>query len=240
MSSLTLVRHGQASFFAEEYDRLSPLGEKQADLLGAHWAVLRGLTFEEVYTGPRARQMRTAEIVGERYKQAGLPWPEPITLPELDEYDLTGLVGKLIPDLMSRDAAFGDLVQSYLQSQGDSAKSKSFQRMFEVLLRHWQQVPEAVGGLETWRAFRDRVQSGIDRIRSRPGNGRRVVAFTSGGFIGTAVHLVLDAPPAAALEMNWRVRNCSLTDFIFGRNRMTLDSFNAVPHLEDAAAWTYR
>jgi broad specificity phosphatase PhoE len=240
MSSLTLVRHGQASFFAEDYDKLSPLGEKQAALLGAHWAVLRGLVFDEVYTGPRSRQARTAEIVGESYRQAGLPWPEPVTLPELDEYDLNGIVGKLIPELVGRDPAFADLVRSYQASEGESGKTQSFQRMFETVLRHWQQLPEVADGIETWLAFRNRVRRGVDHIRSRPGNGRRVVAFTSGGFIGTAVHLALDAPAVAAIEMNWRVRNCSLTDFVFSRERLTLDSFNAVPHLEDAAVWTYR
>jgi broad specificity phosphatase PhoE len=240
MSFLTLVRHGQASFFADDYDRLSPLGETQAALLGDHWAVLRGLKFDEVYTGPRARQRRTAEIVGERYREAGLHWPQPVTLPELDEYDLNGLVGKLIPDLMGRDPAFSDLVQSYQGSKGETGRTRSFQRMFEVLLRHWQQVPEDVEGLEGWQAFRERVRSGLDKIRSGKGNGRQVVAFTSGGFIGTAVHLALDAPAVAALEMNWRIRNCSLTDFIFSSERLTLDSFNAVPHLEDAAVWTYR
>jgi broad specificity phosphatase PhoE len=239
MSSLTLVRHGQASFFADDYDKLSPLGEKQAELLGEHW-VRRDFVFDEIYCGPRSRQARTAHIVGERYRAAGKPWPDVITLPELDEYDLNGLVGKLIPELMDRDPGFGDLVESYQRSDGETEKTRAFQRMFEVLLRHWQSLPHQVDGIETWLAFRERVRRGVDRIRARPGSGRRVAAFTSGGFIGTAVHLALDAPAAAALEVNWRIRNCSLTDFLFSRDRLTLDSFNAVPHLEDTAAWTYR
>jgi broad specificity phosphatase PhoE len=238
MSSLTLVRHGQASFFAEEYDRLSLLGETQAALLGDYWA-RRGVSLDEVYTGPRARQTRTAEIVGERYRKAGLAWPEPVVLGELDEYDLGGLIEKLIPDLRAREQGFNDLVEGYRHSP-EGERTRSFQRMFEVVMRHWQTVPHAIDGVEGWRAFRARVRSGLERIRSRPGNGRRVVAFTSGGFIGTAVHLATGAPDHTALELNWRVRNGSLTDFIFSRERLTLDSFNAVPHLEDSAAWTYR
>ena len=78
MSSLTLVRHGQASFFADEYDQLSALGETQACLLGDYWA-RRGHAFDEVYTGPRARQHRTADLAGARCVAAGLTWPGALT-----------------------------------------------------------------------------------------------------------------------------------------------------------------
>ena len=44
MSVLTLVRHGQASFFAADYDRLSPAGEGQARHLGDYWARQDGAT----------------------------------------------------------------------------------------------------------------------------------------------------------------------------------------------------
>jgi broad specificity phosphatase PhoE len=162
-----------------------------------------------------------------------------VLLTELDEYDLPGLVDKLIPDLLAKEARFSDLVESHQRSP-ESERSRTFQRMFEVLLRHWQTVPHHVEGLEGWTAFRDRVRRGLDHIRARPGNGRRVAAFTSGGFIGTAVHLATGAIDHTALEINWRIRNCSLTEFIFTRDRLTLDTLNAVPHLEDPDVWTYR
>ena len=51
VSLLYLVRHGQASFFAEDYDRLSPLGELQARRLGEFFAA-RGVRFDAAYSGP--------------------------------------------------------------------------------------------------------------------------------------------------------------------------------------------
>jgi len=66
------------------------------------------------------------------------------------------------------------------------------------------------------------------------------VAFTSGGVIGTVVALALDAPDRIALELNWRLCNCSLTRLLFTRDRLTLDEFNTVPHLHDPELWTYR
>jgi broad specificity phosphatase PhoE len=238
MSTLTLVRHAQASFHAEDYDQLSPLGRKQTQLLGEHWVSL-GLTWNEIYTGPRSRQRHTAELVGDCYRQAGLAWPEPVMLPEFDEYDLGGILQRLAPDLARQDSEFSELVDRFQRSTENGDRARSFQRMFEFLLLHWL-TSAAVTGLESWPAFRDRVRCGLDRIVERPGRGRRVAAFTSGGFIGTAIQLALAAPDRTALEVNWRIRNASVHEFVFTRDRLTLDSFNNVSHLADDELWTYR
>jgi broad specificity phosphatase PhoE len=241
MSVLVLVRHGQASFFADDYDALSPAGETQARRLGDYWSS-RCEVFDEVYIGPRQRQQRTAELVGARYQVAGRAWPEPVVLSELDEYDLGGLLGRLAPALVERDHEFADLVSAYRASTGERNRARSFQLMFETLLTRWQAaVPEtSLDGIESWPAFRDRVRRGLQMITSRPGRGRRVAAFTSGGFIGTAVGLVLSVPERTCLELNWRLRNGSLTHLLFSPGRLTLDNFNTLPHLHDPAEWTYR
>jgi broad specificity phosphatase PhoE len=239
MSSLMLVRHAQASFFADDYDRLSEVGRAQASLLGQHW-VRRGLVVDEVYTGPRCRQQQTAELAGVVYGQAGARWPEPVVFPEFDEYDLVGLLHVLAPELARQDRAFAELMARYHQSEDDPSRARNFQKAFEALTGHWVTAGHLLTGLETWPAFRARVQRGMRRILERPGHGRRVAVFTSGGFIGTAVQLALDSPDRMALEMSWRIRNCALTEFVFTRERLTLDGFNAVPHLEKPELWTYR
>lgn len=242
MSLLTLVRHGQASFFADDYDRLSPRGEAQARQLGDYWA-RQGATFSEVYVGPRNRQRETAELVGAQLLRADLPWPEPVVLEELDEYDLAGLLHRLAPALVREDPEFERLVYAHRRSEGESDHLRSFQRMFETLLIHWlgatadSYEPELV---ESWRAFRDRVGRALRRITEGAERSRRVAAFTSGGFIGTAAALALDAPDRTALELNWRLRNGSLTNLVFTPGRLTLDDFNTIPHLPDPAEWTYR
>ena len=50
MGTLYLVRHGQASFGADDYDQLSPLGLQQAQRLGAHW-LAHGQRFDTVLMG---------------------------------------------------------------------------------------------------------------------------------------------------------------------------------------------
>jgi broad specificity phosphatase PhoE len=241
MSTLALVRHGQASFFADNYDVLSPIGTLQSVRLGTHWAEHRDLV-DEVYVGPRQRHQKTASHVGAQYRRAGLPWPEPVVLDELDEYDLSGLLNRLAPALAAQDVAFAGLVEAHRESTLERDRSRTFQQMFEALLTYWITTPTPAGEIqiESWPAFRDRVRRGLNRITEQPGHSRRVVAFTSGGFIGTATGLVLNAPDLTCLELNWRLRNCALTRFLFTPGRLSLDEFNTFPYLYERGLFTYR
>ncbi len=239
MSFLTLVRHAQGSFFADDYDRLSELGIEQARRLGGYWAE-RGTQFNEVYVGPRVRQQRTAELVADCFRQIGAAWPEAVVLDDFDEYDFNNILRRLAPELARLDRDFGGLCDQFRQSESNGDRERSFQRMFEAVMLHWLTAPNMLVELEAWPAFQERVRRGLGRICERDGSGRRVAVFTSGGVVGTAVQIALAAPDRAALELNWRSRNCSLTEFVFTRGRLSLDSFNAVPHLTDKAMWTYR
>jgi len=240
MSTMTLIRHGQASFFAADYDRLSAVGEEQSRSLGRYWG-LHGYRFDAVYTGPRLRQKQTAECIGEAYRQTDGEWPEPIQLSGLDEYDLKGFIEHLAPALANLDPHFASLIDaSRHQTAQPQEHLRSFQLMFERLLLHWQSEKTPLANVESWPEFRQRVESSIREIQRKTLKGGRVAIVTSGGFIGAAMQLVLCSPDPIALELNWRVLNSSLTEFVFDRDRMTLDRFNAVPHLPDPKHWTYR
>lgn len=240
MSVLVLVRHAQASFISDDYDRLSSVGEEQARRLGEYWAA-RGDLFSEAFVGPRQRHQRTADLVGDGFRRAGLPWPEPVVLEEIDEYDLTGLLDRLAPVLARQDSAFERLVAVHRLSEGLVERARTFQQMFEVLLTHWQTAPvNGAEGLEPWPEFRRRVVRGLERMTAGTRRGRRVVAFTSGGYIGAATASVLGAPDRTALELSWRLRNASLTHLLFSQGRLTIDDFNTMPHLSDPADWTFR
>lgn len=239
MSWLTLVRHGQASFHSEDYDQLSPLGEKQSQLLGDGW-VAQNARIDKVITGPRRRQRQTAEIVGSRFHSADLSWPTPILLEDFDEYDLAGLTRRVLPPLVERDRDFAQLVANYRKDADDIEKARRFQRMFERLLTHWTTSEEPPVGVESWSDFKTRVGRALANLQSEVGQGQRVVAFTSGGFIGAAVRHALSAPDPAALQLSFRIRNASLTDFVFTPDRLTLDGFNRLEHLNDPSHWTFR
>ena len=61
MATIYLIRHGQASFGAEDYDKLSALGMRQAQVAGEY---LRdhGIILDAAYSGELLRQRETARL----------------------------------------------------------------------------------------------------------------------------------------------------------------------------------
>ena len=92
MGTLYLVRHGQASFGAEDYDQLSALGRQQAVRLGEHWRA-RGLGFDAVITGTLRRHTQTLEGIAEGLQAM----PQVLQLPGLNEYDSHALIAAIHP-----------------------------------------------------------------------------------------------------------------------------------------------
>lgn len=239
MSKLVLVRHGQASFFSDDYDRLSEIGHRQSRVLGDYWAA-NGETFDEVYHGSLTRQIETAAGCGEAFADAGLAWPEAQTLPGLNEYDSEGMMNNLLPVLAQSEPAIAKLRAAFEASTDRTDRYRSFHHLLEAVAARWVEGDVTTGGFETFAEFDARVRDALKSILSQPGGGRSVAVFTSGGPIGVCVQSVLRAPPIAALELNWRVHNASLTQFTFSKARVSLDSFNGIAHLTDRSLWTYR
>jgi len=204
MSTLVLVRHGQAKPFEKNSDCLSGAGEQQAIRLGEYWRE-HNIHFDEVYTGTMLRHARTAELAGfDKFEQRA----------EFNEYNADGIL-RAHPEFVP------------------AADNRQLQRAFEAAMPLWIAGELSAPGLETWREFQGRVTRGLGDIIDADRASRRVVVFTSGGPIGIAVQMVLQAPEGMAIEVNWRIRNCSLTEFLFTRRRISLDTFNATPHLKD-------
>src|SRR5580692_8072986 len=89
MGSIYLVRHAQASFGTDDYDRLTEHGFTQARLLGAYFG-LRNIRFDAVYTGTLRRHAETVQGIVEG-RDAGA-WPGAERVPGLDEYNPEAIV----------------------------------------------------------------------------------------------------------------------------------------------------
>ena len=239
MSHLFLVRHGQASFLERNYDKLSATGERQARLLGEYWSHRR-LVFQHVYSGPRMRQIETARIVGDIYKDTGLSWPEVQIMQEFDEYDSEWVMESSLAGLAASNPQVRELQQAFLNATTAGEKHKTFQRMFEVVIGKWVGGEIQVENVESWPEFCARVHRGLSLVCSVNGSRENVAIFSSGGPIGVSLQRALSLSPGNTLKVAWMARNCSFTEFLFSGERFTLSSFNALPHLDDPSLLTYR
>jgi broad specificity phosphatase PhoE len=241
LSSLLLVRHGQASFLADDYDVLSPLGEEQARQLGRHLARV-GLRVDEVWSGPRVRQLRTAELAAQACAAAGgAAWPAISPHAALDEYHAEHVMKHAAAELALRDEAVRELALAFAQATERRERARGFEKLFQAVTRRWVAGELVVPGIETWAEFEARVHAGLAELTADGGRGgRNVLAFTSAGTIGVSLQAVLGVPAVTALELGWVVRNASVTELLFSGGRVTLSSFNTLAHLPDPAHWTYR
>ncbi|HEY6134185.1 MAG TPA: histidine phosphatase family protein [Rubrivivax sp.] len=218
MGTLYLVRHGQASFGAADYDRLSELGQRQCAALGAYLQA-RGLHFDGVLRGTLLRHRQSLEAIASELPAL----PPAIEWPGLNEYDPQAVLHAV----QARPVA----------SAGTPEGHREHFRLLRDGLAQWMAGKVQPEGMSNWDGFVAGVSTALDHVRAEFGGN--VLLVSSGGPIATAVAQVLGAPPAAVIELNLRIRNSALTEFAFTPKRHALLSFNTLPHLEhpDRAGW---
>lgn len=219
MGNVTLVRHGQASFGAADYDQLSELGARQCGALGRYLAE-RGRRFDVVLTGTLKRHAQSLAALA-----AALPGlPAARALPAWDEYDAEALVRAAAGGVAPPHAPGGDRREHF--------------RLLREGLDRWMRGELEVPGMRTWARFRDGVAEVLDEVRTA-GAGE-VLVVSSGGPIATAIGHVLQAPPTAVVALNLQMRNSAVSELTFTRSRHWLVSYNGLPHLDhpERAGWT--
>lgn len=224
MADLYLVRHGQASFGAADYDELSALGRKQATLLG-RWLKTCGLVPDTIASGEMRRQLDTARLcLAESGGPARDAWA---ILDGLGEYDHDAVVARHRPDWA--DPA---VLHAALAKTGNPRRA--FHDMYLEAVARWTGGAHDADYPEPWPAFKARVVAGLRELTALP--ARSVWAFTSGGPVTAIVQHLLGLPDARAFEMNWPLVNAGVTRLRFSAETgaCTLATYNAHPHLDAA------
>ncbi len=236
MSEIFFVRHGQASFGSDDYDRLSPLGVRQAKIL-ARYLAQTGKIFDAVYYGKMERQQKTAEEFLNHYRDHQLAVPRPQIDDTFNEYDSFAVWEALIPEMTAEQPA---LAAELEKLPGDQ---KAFQRIFSKVMNRWTQGEYKAAGIPHWDDFTRRVALGVNKIATRHGAQKRLAVFTSGGPISVAVRSALSLSDRMTLEISWQLMNASVTRIKYNSKGIMLAGFNEVSHLElegDARLLTYR
>jgi broad specificity phosphatase PhoE len=214
MPIVLLVRHGQASFGADDYDRLSELGREQAAATG-RWLGARGLRRPVAVHGTLRRQRDTAVLA---LAAAGHD-VEPRVDGRWDEYDHI------------------DLVRRYASARGADAPrtSREFQVVLDAALVAWVEHGDEGG----WPAFTAAVGSALHELVASLHSGQDAVVFTSAGVIAAVCADLLGTGAAGLVSLNRVAVNGAVTKLAAGRSGLALLTFNEHSHLEGEAV-TYR
>jgi len=218
MGTLYLVRHGQASFGADEYDLLSPLGHRQSVRLGEYFKQ-KGLVFEAAFSGTLKRQVQTLAGIceGMGAEVQTTQWPG------LNEYDSAAVIQALYSGPLEK----ADTPERYRQ----------YFRLLKDGLAQWMAGVVSPRGMPSYNEFVAGVVSALEHVRTH--HEGPVLLVSSGGPIATAVGQVLGTSAETTIELNLSIRNASVTEFSFSPRRHKLVTYNTLPHLDtpEYASW---
>ena len=189
MTTIYLIRHGQASFGAESYDQLSPNGELQAKLLGRYFdEILKEAPY--VVAGSMQRHQQTAKLSLEEC----FPESEILTDSAWNEFNHQQVFARYEPrfnqpELLKQDVSEHANPRDYLS------------KIFTGAIARWTGDDYHHEYDESWPNFKDRVETGLQNLcdqlaKSRP---RYAVVYTSGGVISVAVGKILGLSPEKPL-----------------------------------------
>lgn len=234
MGEIYLVRHGQASFGADDYDQLSDRGHEQGRILG-RWHAALGVTVDGVALGNMKRHRQTAEAWATEVPNAPAPTTWTID-PGFDEYDHREMLLRAHPE--AADAAG---LKRWLAASAPSRQV--FQEIFEAAMARWMSGRHDGDYRESWPQFLGRCTGALDTLVARAGASKRLMVFTSGGTISAICQSLLDLPPTRVAELNWSLVNGGVTKLFYRGSRLSLSTLNNYSHLEqggDSALVTYR
>ena len=205
MPVVLLVRHGQASFGADDYDVLSDVGREQSRVLGAELA-RRALRSPVAVCGSLLRQRDTAEIA---LSLGGLDASLTVDA-RWDEYDHLDLLKRYVAEDASHDGT-----------------SKGVQALLDEALAAWVADPSG-----DWESFCGGAVAALGAVTESLSSGQDAVVFTSGGVIAAVCSTLLGVGSAGVVGLNRVTMNGAITKLVVGSGGTSLVSFNDHAHFE--------
>lgn len=220
MSRVLLVRHGQASWGKKDYDHLSPLGERQAAILGTA-LVARDVRPRLLVSGGLSRQRQTAtRILG----AAGWPIDHDVD-DRWNEYDHQAIITAHKPAYRSMTVMKADLVRTF-------RPYRAFMTMFEQAMVRWAGGDHDDDYAETFDSFTSRVEAGLADVLSRLGPDDTAVVTTSAGPVCWALASSLGADPLTWGRLQIPIVNSSVSTVATSRWGTLVTGYNDHSHLE--------
>ena len=230
MGVVYLVRHGQASFGAADYDKLSDMGVQQARVLGESLRQ-RLPRVDAVVTGTMLRHRETAAAC---LQGLGVEL-EPKRMEGFNEFDHEEVMVRHTPRY-----ADASVLREELASTKDPRRA--FQDLFTQAVARWVQGGHDGEYKESWSGFKARCLEAMNALVAALGPSKTALVFTSGGPITAVSQDLLGIPDEHAFRTNWTLANCGMTKVIYSERGRYLSTLNEHGHFEGPhrALITYR
>ena len=225
MGSIYLIRHAQASFGAQDYDVLSPLGYRQAEVLGDYLAQL-GIRFDRCISGELHRQQDTARTTLARLDRSDKGPPSLEIDAAFNEFQADAVIRAHLPELLEVEPNALHILRNAASHRAE------FQRLFTFVVHRWISGEHEKEELESWSSFLERVAGGLERLLKQAEKSDKIAVFTSGGTITALLQRIIGVPAVKAFELNWQIVNTSLSQLKFRGREVALASFNSHAHLQ--------
>ncbi len=225
MPSIYLIRHGQASFGKDNYDKLSELGEEQARVLGQTLSQ-RLSGFDLVCSGTLHRHAQTAAGTLAAFDDTPA-YSDIQQFTGWNEYDHQELLARLRPEFATAKS-----MMAFVRDQENP--KQVFEDSFNAAIQRWVQGQHNDQYSETWPQFIERVHGALkETIRLSQGK-KNVAVFTSGGPISLVCQHLMGVPPENIMKLNWTLLNCGVSKLVATSSRVFLSSLNEHTHFEAA------
>ena len=218
MSRIYLVRHGQAAFGTDDYDRLTETGIAQCRQLARHWRAI-GRQVDLVYSGTLRRQRESAEAFVRAAAEQGGARSRCGRSPGIEEYDHLALLAA------HQGAGAGGRCHRWI---GAPFTAGCPRRCRPGRRGNWRSV-------EPFRLFRDRCAAALATLLRETGRGRTAVLFGSAGSLAAAMQPALGLADWDLLRLKLTFFNTGVSSLLFDGETITIESLNAVSHLEQPA-----
>lgn len=215
MATIYLIRHGQASFGAEDYDKLSELGCRQASVTGEYLADC-GIVFDAIYSGDLLRQRETAELATASQTAA----LELQVDSRFNEIQNDQQLKYLVPEVIKTNPVVQSLMERGLSD------SKDYQKVIEAVFNYWVSPQCDDARIQSWSDYSEGVRQALHDVMVEQGAGKTVGIFTSGGTIATAVAQVLGLSGEQTYRFYEPIFNCSVSQLFYSGTRVSLSYFN--------------
>ncbi len=247
MITLLLARHGQASFGAKNYDKLSALGCQQARLLGQHYA-RTGRRIDTILSGSLVRQRDSAWHFWEHYQPSimtdntthtttthttpifDIQRPDNHVLPIFNEFNHEDVFIKASPNLATQAQIADELNRT-------NQPLTRLGELFILAMQRWHAGEHDHEYLESWPQFSARAQQALEQLQAQImqkmplEQDHTVLVFTSGGVIAAITAQLLQQGSQMAYQLTKSSVNTGVTSISLQHAAPQLLSFNEYSHL---------